>query len=105
MKVVSVLLTVVQLVLAQCGCHTWHNVTAYKGTWHASLGSLNEDMMFVDEDCNKILEFTVSANGNSNTTKRIAHSCLKSYVMCMKFGSRVSHFRVVTSRGLTPQVM
>ena len=32
-------------------CHTWHNVSAFKGTWNATVVSLHEDMEFIHTDC------------------------------------------------------
>jgi len=31
----------------ECNCHTWHNVTAYKGEWKATITSLHESATFV----------------------------------------------------------
>ena len=31
----------------KCNCHTWHNVTAYKGNWTATLTPLHEACTFI----------------------------------------------------------
>ena len=32
---------------AKCGCHTWHNVTAYHGTWKGSVAPVDEPASFL----------------------------------------------------------
>ena len=54
----------------KCNCHTWHNVTAYKGSWTATISAVHEAATFYNGDCNVIPNdknnaFIVS---DSNTT-------------------------------------
>ena len=54
----------------KCNCHTWHNVTAYKGTWTATVSAVHEAATFYNGDCKVIPNdknnaFIVS---DSNTT-------------------------------------
>lgn len=49
----------------KCGTHTWHNVTAYKGTWAASITPIDEPATFVRDDCS---EFPTIGHFKVNTT-------------------------------------
>lgn len=34
--------------------HTWHNVTAFRGTWKAQLSSINEKALFYHPNCTEM---------------------------------------------------
>eukprot|EP00438_Fugacium_kawagutii_P008247 Skav226266 [mRNA] locus=scaffold2708:197144:198080:- [translate_table: standard] len=36
------------------GIHTWHNVTAWRGTWKAQLSSISEHSLFYDANCKEM---------------------------------------------------
>ena len=38
----------------KCDCHTWHNVTAYKGTWQATISVVHEAATFYNGNCHVI---------------------------------------------------
>ena len=39
---------------AKCGCHTWHNVTAYHGSWTGSVAAVDEPADFLTPACRKM---------------------------------------------------
>ena len=41
---------------AKCGCHTWHNVTAYHGSWKGSVAAVDEpaDFLHPPPSCKKM---------------------------------------------------
>ena len=49
------LLTLPAWALPPCAdIHTWHNVTAFRGTWKAQLSSINERALFYHPNCTEM---------------------------------------------------